>query len=444
MGLIEKIPSNRRIILGSIFLIANALIWYFSAAKVLETVINSVAAVNSSLNLLMWSVHFGTLMLALIAGAYLTKKIQTRPFLILWTIIGTVSPIAILALYLAQVPVAFLVSFLFGLSLGLGMPVCMETFTNLTETKSRGRYAGLTMFLSLIGVVALALLNFGSIELTILILVIWRLLGLIAVVFQNSPKEIVKGNDVSFAFILRQRSFILYLIPWLMFSIVNYLSIPIQNEVLTQDWLSLLTIIESAIIGIFAIIGGYLLDIFGRKRIAMVGFILLGIGYSVLGLASDQMFSWFFYTVVDGIAWGIFYVIFVISIWSDLSRDGKSSKYYAIGILPFFISKYLQFVLGDFVAKHVLQGAVFSFIAIFLFIAVLPLVYAPETLPEKVMKDRDLKSYIENAKKKAQKEVDKAPNKKEKNPNTRSEEKPQDAKPDKTHEEATKLAEKYY
>jgi len=32
-----------------------------------------------------------------------------------------------------------------------------------------------------------------------------------------------------------------------------------------------------------------------------------------------------------------------------------------------------------------------------LFLAVLPLVYAPETLPEKQMKDRELKNYIDKA-----------------------------------------------
>jgi hypothetical protein len=40
---------------------------------------------------------------------------------------------------------------------------------------------------------------------------------------------------------------------------------------------------------------------------------------------------------------------------------------------------------------------IFSFASVFLFLAVLPLIYAPETLPEKTMKDRDLKSYIEKA-----------------------------------------------
>ena len=85
-------------------------------------------------------------------------------------------------------------------------------------------------------------------------------------------------------------------------------------------------------------------------------------------------------------------------------------------------------------------GALFSFMAFFLFIAVLPLIYAPETLSDKVTKDRDLKSYIENAKKKVQKESDKV-NKKH---NLQTEEKTQDTIPDMNYEEAAKLAEKYY
>ena len=41
----------------------------------------------------------------------------------------------------------------------------------------------------------------------------------------------------------------------------------------------------------------------------------------------------------------------------------------------------------------------FSLAAFFLFLAVVPLMYAPETLPEKKMKERQLKQYIEKAKK---------------------------------------------
>jgi len=42
-----------------------------------------------------------------------------------------------------------------------------------------------------------------------------------------------------------------------------------------------------------------------------------------------------------------------------------------------------------------------------LFLAIIPLLYAPETLPEKSMKDRELKNYLETAQKFAQKETEK-------------------------------------
>jgi hypothetical protein len=40
-----------------------------------------------------------------------------------------------------------------------------------------------------------------------------------------------------------------------------------------------------------------------------------------------------------------------------------------------------------------------SIASFFLFLAVIPLFYAPETLPEKEIKERELKGYIEKAKK---------------------------------------------
>jgi hypothetical protein len=88
-----------------------------------------------------------------------------------------------------------------------------------------------------------------------------------------------------------------------------------------------------------------------------------------------------------------------VTIWGDLSPDAPSDKYYAVGVLPFFASKFLDVAIGGYVADAV-QGytsALFSFVAFFLFLAVLPLVYAPETLPEKIVQDRELKSYIEKA-----------------------------------------------
>ena len=437
MGIAQKFPNNRRLVLGSVFLIANALIWYFSASKVLETIING--------DIKLWAVHFGALIFSLIIGTFVVKKMERKLFFAFWTTLGIISPIALFGLDFARAPVTLLISVLFGVSLGLGMPSCMEAFVNLTETKSRGRYSGLIMFLSCAGTVSLALINISSsVLLSALVLIVWRSLGLIPLLSREFTKVKLRTNNASFAFILEQRSFIFYLVPWLMFSLVNYLSIPIQSTVLGQSTLNILMILEGAIIGIFAIISGFLIDTFGRKRIAIAGFVMVGIGYSVLGLYPNEMASWYFYTILDGIAWGIFYVMFVILIWGDLSYSASSEKYYAIGIIPFVISQFIQFVLGNYITLSVTSYALFSFVAFFLFLAVLPLLYAPETLPEKALKDRELKGYAEKALKQAQKEADKT-QKKESNKAKKEDsigDKELEESPE--YEEAQKLAEKYY
>jgi len=184
-----------------------------------------------------------------------------------------------------------------------------------------------------------------------------------------------------------------------MFSLVNYLSLPIQFNILGSNLVNSLGAIENVLVGVFSVVGGFLSDIIGRKRITIFGFIGLGFGYAVLGIYPENLLSWYFYTLVDGIAWGIFSVIFIIIVWGDLSYGASSDKYYAIGGLPFFISNFLRLVIGSYVAETVSVYAIFSLTAFFLFLAVIPLMYAPETLPEKRIRERELKGYIEKAKK---------------------------------------------
>lgn len=441
MGLADKSSKDRVFVLGSIFLIANALIWYISANNILDIVVTSVAA-NDLQKILIWSIHFATLTVSLIMGALVSKKISRKKLLALWTIIGAVSPLPLFVVNLAPIPITLLISIMFGLSLGLGMPTCMEVFTQSTETKKRGRNAGVIMFLSILGVIAVSLLDIGNLQVSATVLATWRLLGLAVLPLQKLPKEEETKTTVSPSTVLKQRAFLLYLVPWLMFSLVSNLAPQVQDTILEQSSIQFLMIIEGIIVAIFAIISGFLIDVVGRKRVAMTGFILLGIGYSILGLFPYEVASWFFYTVLDGISWGIFYVIFVISVWGDLSFNGKSAMYYAIGILPFFFSKYIQLLIGNFIAASIYPYALFSFTAFFLFMAVLPLFYAPETLSEKVMKDRDLKNYIEKATKIAQKGEEKKSKQEKALPTTAK--KIETEESDKEYEEAKKLAEKYY
>lgn len=442
LNLSEKFGKDKRLAVGSVFLVANAFIWYFFAARILEETINKVAA-DYSETLIMWSLHFGALALSALLGVRLMQKIGRRKLFIAWTMLGVLSPLTLLALNFFPIPITSLISVLFGVSLGLGMPNCMEHFRRLTTTENRGRYGGIIMLISGLGLFSLAITDVGNIELNALILIVWRLAGfafLLLPVSIKKPDEI--GRNVSYGFVLNQRSFIMYLLPWILFSLVNYLSTPVQFSILGEAQVKFLLIIENALVGSFAVIGGFLADYFGRKRTAISGFVMLGLGFSVLGLFPNELASWYFYTVVDGVAWGILYVVFVISIWGDLSYDSPSDKYYAIGVLPFFISKFLQLVMGNIVAAFISPYALFSFTAFFLFIAVLPLTYAPEPLSEKQMKDRELRNYLEKAQKFVQKEDEKNQKKQAKKNPEQSDGKKEENNEE--YDEARKLAEKYY
>jgi len=275
----------------------------------------------------------------------------------------------------------------------------MAYFADCTVVENRAKLGGMILFVDGLGAFLLGITAVDDIILQALTLAIWRGSGLMIFLLINPSQEIVeKRRNVSFRSILNQRSFILYFIPWIMFSLVNYLSEPVFN-ILDPDLVRLLMTIESALLGVFAIVGGFLSDIVGRKRITITGFILLGLGYAILGIYPENLLSWYFYTLVDGIAWGIFSVIFIITIWGDLSYGASSDKYYALGGLPFFVSNFLRLMIGSYIAETVSANAIFSLTAFFLFLAVLPLMYAPETLPEKKIRERELRQYVEKAKK---------------------------------------------
>jgi MFS family permease len=196
--------------------------------------------------------------------------------------------------------------------------------------------------------------------------------------------------------------------------------------------------------GAFALVGGFFMDFVGRKRLAIVAFVMLGLSYSFLGLfdpasAGYPMSIWYAHIALNGVSWGILYVLFVVTVWGDLSHEMPSDKFYALGVIPFFVSKMLQLTIDFQLVESISYTAIFSFTALFLFLAVLPLIYVPETLPEKVMKERELKTYLEKAKAVAAKAQKKDEEEQEEDEDSVKFEVPQEC-----DEEAEALAQKYY
>jgi len=296
------------------------------------------------------------------------------------------------------------VSGIFGAYFGLGMPICMGHYATSTVTENRSRLGGIIFLLTGLGFFLLGSIGVSDIMICALLLSAWRALGsLILLLLKANEKPTEKNDNVSYHFVVSNRSFILYFVPWCMFSLVNYLAVPINSTVFPEEFVRFSSIIENVLAGTSAVVWGFLADFFGRKRLAVGGFAILGLGYAILGMYPGNMISWWFYTFVDGVAWGAFYTIFLFTLWGDLAQNQSIDKYYVIGGLPYLFSNFMRLSLGSYVAANVSENAVFSFASVFLFLAVLPLIYAPETLPEKKIKERELKSYIEKAEKVKQK-----------------------------------------
>jgi MFS family permease len=279
-----------------------------------------------------------------------------------------------------------------------------------------------------------------------LVLAIWRVSGFLPLlIIKSSVQPLPSRNIIPYRDILTNRTFILYFVPWLMFLIINSLSFPINKVLFGNDLVQSSSNVESLIGGISAVIFGFFADSKGRKRLAVAGFALLGLGYGVLAFtggftnSTPNLIVWYFYTIIDGITWGSLIMIFVFALWGDIAEKRSSERIYAIAIIPYLLSAFIRISLGNYLANVVTGGTVFSLFSFFLFIAVLPLVIAPETLSDQAIKNNDLKSYVDKAQKQVSKNKKTEMKSEDKNENNSESKKQSDE-----YEKAQELAEKYY
>jgi MFS family permease len=429
--------------LVSIFLLTNAFVWYSYAIVVLQ---KSIDALNLAFlpNMLVWSTHFAALIISALAGVGLTRKFGGRTrFLAVWVVVGTVLSLTPFVVNPEVTWGAVTLGLVYGFCFGFGMPNCMGYFTEQTPIENRGRIGGFIILLTGVLTVGIDLLGINSLPELTLTLAVLRATALIPVAFSKPTVQVKEKSAMpSYRSVLKQKPFVLYFVPWIMFALLNYLTTPVQQNVFAFDPTVVvdLQLLGNVFLAAFALIGGVFMDSVGRKRMAIIGFVMVGLSFSILGFFHDTP-VWYVHTVINGTSWGILYVLFVVTVWGDLSQEAPSDKFYALGASPFFISKFLSLTINAQIVSAIPVEEIFSFTALFLFLAVLPLIYAPETLPEKIMKDRELKNYIEKAKK----EVSKAQENQRENEQGESEKSevefqviPEDEK------KAQELAEKYY
>jgi len=370
-------------------LLFNAFAWYFMTISILGDLFkDSIYSQN-----IVSAVYHTAVIGSSIVGAILSSRIKRLHLLYFWMGLGTC--VSFLPVLFAEMTMTHTLNiyFLWGISFGLGMPSCLAYFSDSTLVENRGHVSGVLLLFILI--------SFGIFGLItdFVILTVWRGLGLILFILLR-PKKIIAPEitkEIPFKSIVGDRSFFLYFIPWLIFCFIDRFEEPILKPFLGPfpDFLRGMLLIVGSLA---AAIGGVFSDWVGRKRVILYGFVTLGLAYAIIGIAPAELVSWYFYISVVSVASGIFWVIFIFVLWGDLSQYGVREKYYAIGSIPFFLTG----IIESFSAPYIMlisPFSAFSLASFFLFLAVLPLLYAPETLPEKKIKLRQFRKYVEKAKK---------------------------------------------
>jgi MFS family permease len=396
-------------------LLFNSLSWFFIGRVIVNKVANALGEASiESLSLNM--AYPVSIIVSGIIGAIALTKVHRIRFFQHWLVLGITASLLLAVPISSSFGAQLTIVVFMGISLGLGIPSCLAYFSESVPIEKRGKAGGLVFLLSSLSVPIISLTMSDTLPfLSVVIFAAWRgwgLLAILAIPQDGCCEEPAERRDISLASVLRDRAFLLYFIAWFMFSLVDSFQSAIFVGEEYDKILSFVPLIEPAIAGISAPVAGILSDWIGRKRVMIFGFVSLGIAYAILGIAKQIWPSWFihfffFHIFVNGLAIGMLWLLFTIVLWGDMSRYG-SEKYYAIGETPLFltqaISPLLRVGAGIGIGDPLIpETSAFSLAAFFLFIAVIPLLYAPETLPEKKIQERQIQMYTKEALKVKQK-----------------------------------------
>jgi MFS family permease len=382
-------------------IVINTYSWFFPLYFLVEKVFDQTFEYFNSI--LLFGIFYVIAFLSPFAGVFIASRVLKRDkLLILWMCIGTVtSALSIFNLEIRDLNRYCLMFSLLGISLGLGFPSCLAYFADYNSTEKSGRNAGLVFLISGIGILLVGVItSILPVVISFVILALWRMVGCILFILGKPVKEkIAVGNVIpSYRQVVTGKKFALYFIPWVMCCVINYLEASLLKDFFGLEFSYFVPLAEFGIAGVIAVISGCISDLIGRKRIVVFGFVILGIGYALLGLFPTNTASWYFYVIADGIAWGVFAVMYFLLLWGELAENRQKEKYYLLGEMPYLVLSYIGILIKPYIVIISVSSA-FSLASFFLFLAVVPLMYAPETLPERKLRERELRSYIEKAKK---------------------------------------------
>lgn len=394
-----QISRSRFIIIAA--LVANSISWYYLMAGYLEALLANLNLPFGYLwNEVILASFFFSIPLSSVAAETALSKVKTKTVLLCWIIID-IATLLLPNLFGLRTSFGFLVFAIWlGFSVGFGFPRCLTYFSDSTSMKERGRVGGVIIFLTyvLTPLVLAATQSLGS-SMRLIVYTGWRGLGLTAIPFIGTAtfSESAENATTDRLRISQRRRLILYLIPWMTFSLIDGIDTQILKNIYPQETFEMGRMLAYLTGSFSAILGGVAIDLVGRRTSIISSMITLGLGFIAVSLAQTSSVSWLIFWIAEGVAWGVLSITYVLVIWGDLGSRENREKYYAIGTIPFFLSRAVGFVLKPSLFRFS-PTHLFSMVILLNFLAVIPLLFVEEVLPLKTREQRRMREYIRRAK----------------------------------------------
>lgn len=387
--LTQGVKISKRKLLTSTFLVSGTLAWFFIINFYLNTSFEDVFENIFGI----W--FYAVAILFAVLGVIVEKKLNRRLFLILWVALGISSTLSLL--FFSGYTFSVIVSVFFGISLGLGLPASMACMADSTYVNERGRVSGtivlVSFLMAFITPVIVRLSNLGLVA-AVLITAFVRSTSLISLLFDSFDKT---KNDLG-TYSRAGRDFFYYLFPWVIFVFTAgavFYMIPSAPE---NQALQIGSILRFVCIAVFGFVTGIVADRFGRKLPLIIGLATFYSSFALVGYEMNTATAIFFY-LATGVAWGSLLVVF-LSVPGDLSTSSSRAKYYAAGtMLPIIIllgvtSGPIPDLLASLAKSPSLIVINFA-----LFLTIIPILRAKETLPPDEIKARKMKEHIDKIEK---------------------------------------------
>ena len=336
----------------------------------------------------------------MILSISLLRRIDKTSLIYAWSILSTIGTIFIILAPTVMLKLA--IYLLLGIVFGIGVLAFFTFFWDLTVAEERGRVAGLIGFILLpvLPLVIALLRNLGFVRTAVLCIVLS--LGTLAIKLFNPEKTSVltTKKDLN-VYDPSRRTILLYLIPWMIFSLVN---ITLHRTILFRvsqyfSPFSMMFLMHLEVVGagFGALIGGVISDFFGRRQSLAFGLTLYGISSAISGLSkSYEMFYLVF--IGTGLTWGILLTLYSFVIWGDLATKERCAHRYSIGLAMFFSATGAGTLLSPQTFQISLMVASIAS-CLLIFLSNIPLILAPELLPSDFREEIRLKLYLSLVKK---------------------------------------------